>query len=287
MKKILYILCLFAVVYSCFDEDSITGELPKNKYQLPDGNHPTEVYQRDFYQKYGTFILMDYDSIDYRWDITRVQTVKMYPQKDLDIQKKGIDYLKKVLLQVYSNNFIENNFPYKILFADSIINFESVAGKYMNVKKHVHCGINYVALGNITTNIDKISEDSINILRAEINGRVWGDYMYKYDHIVPLESFLEVSSDFYQKRLSYIDKSPNPDCKKYGFLETINNGYDEFLPTEQQDIYQFVKYMCTHTTDEMLELINNYDMLKLKYNLLNEYFMTNYKIDMQAVGNEN
>ena len=69
--KLLSLILVLGIGFSaCYDEDAIhttKGDIP---YELKEGGDEVDQYIYKFYQENGSIIMVDYDTIDYQWNMS-------------------------------------------------------------------------------------------------------------------------------------------------------------------------------------------------------------------------
>lgn len=276
----------------CQKEDSLNAALDKPRYILQPGDNATDQFIYQFYQDYGTYILYNYDSLDYQWNLTRIMDLEFVIQKDKELVLKGIQTMKKVWIDFYPADFVKQFFPYKIILADTIWDSSSSI-----IPRHDACcfsAINYVAFGRVHEDVDAISSDSLKTISGVVNGIFWGQYLAKYNRVSIPQQLYQVSGDeYYNENLQNyrtpeeIENNVRLDPRKYGFLEEVYDGLDETVktPTYEEDVEMFVRYITSHTEEEMIVLMNGFPKLQDKYHILKVFILDTYGVDIQSIGN--
>lgn len=295
MKHLLFgIFALVAIsfLWGC-EEDKIQAETDTPRYVVKDGDHPAEKYIYNFYNQYGSYILVDFKPIDYTWNLTRIMPVRMIKQPDKDVIMNGINMMEKVWKQFYSDSFIKSKFPYKIILADTIYDDSNIAKGSQVV--NCYTGINYLAIGNIHAGVESLSVSDLNALKGEINGDFWGLYLYKYNMIDVPDAFFNASgADLYDTDLNKflteedVANKVKIDPKDYGFWAIKDNGNSDqsMAPSKEEDVACFVKMICSTPKAQITQMMVSYPKLREKYNSLCSFILTQYKIDIQAIGDK-
>ncbi len=58
------------------------------------------------------------------------------------------------------------------------------------------------------------------------------------------------------------------------------------LPSREGDLADYVRYIVTHSSAEMQALMEGYDTMKIKYNILIKAVKDECGIDLQAIGDK-
>ena len=287
---ILYVLMGF-MFSSCYKDEDIDGKIPEPKYKVEDSDDPVDHYIYEFNQQYGNYILYEYQEVDYRWNMNTLLDVTLVKQKEQPILNEGIQYMKQVLFDDYSDEFKKKYFPFKILIADSV---QVAKSGSVSKDESAEGGLSFLAVGKIRSGISTIASDSLLKLKGEVQATLWARFLYNNEMLQLPEAFWSISDEYYGVNLKTIDgnSSLKPDeinAKKYGFWDR-NRAADSgvsycMAPDKTLDIYQFIQMIVTHTADEMKELMEGHDKLKDKYYLLINQVRDVYGVDIQAIGN--
>jgi hypothetical protein len=290
MKKIFFIIALAAILFnSCYKEDSITTEIGKPKFIIEDSEDEGLHLRYEFFKNTGVYILYEYDTTDYAWDISTIsKNILVIPQNH-DLLLKSIKYLEKTLTSHYSNEFMQKYFPLNILLSDSISHSQYRTPLFKD--RACVTGRNYMGIGFLRENIlDKIMSypQILDSLKGEINGRLWA-YIICANNLIEIpESFYQVSVDYYDASFSGEEEKDNEGyVQSFGFWgydqENLGNMY--MAPSRERDIYDFVSRMTSKSEAEMETLINKSDKLKIKYTLLRTAIKEKTGVDLQMIGN--
>ena len=293
MKKQWIVSCFVSILMfsACYKNEDIKGEEPLPKYSVEDSDDVVDHYIFEFYENYGCFILYDYQENDYIWNMSSLLNVFLVKQTDRDNLEQGIEYLKKVFFDDYSDDFKRKYFPFKILMADSV---QITSNGVVYEDEVAESGLSFLALGKIRSGINEISVDSLRSLKGDVQATYWADFLYNNGKLQLSEAFWSISDDYYGVNLK--NESGNSsltpdeiDVKKYGFWDRdrkrdIGTGYC-CAPDKTLDIYQFIQMIVTHTTEEIDELMDGYDKLKDKYNLLINHINDEYGFDIRDLSN--
>ena len=93
---------------SCYHEDALIVPEQPDKYNIltDDPSDPTQHFIYQFYQKYQTVIITNPTEADYKFNFTANNGIKITaPEQKQEIIDEGIEFLQKVLLNLYSDSF--------------------------------------------------------------------------------------------------------------------------------------------------------------------------------------
>ena len=293
MNKIYQLMmCLVAgsLLQSCYQDEDISAKLEEPRYTVEQGDHPLDQFIYQYYQDNNSYILYNYDKVDYKWNLTKTLPLELVEQPDKDLLNKGVECLKKTWMDFYTPEFQKQYFPYKILLADSV----KIPSDVFGIRDTVAFGaINYLAFGRIRPAMNSYTASDLKKIAGEVNGIFWGVQLYNYHRITIPEAFFMVSGeDLYDENLYNLRTEQEdaddvtPDQRKYGFWDYIDDGSsDHYMsPSKDEDIYAFVRMICSHTTEEMNALMASYPKLEDKYQILTSYISEIYGVDLQAIG---
>ena len=112
MKKLILLICMLAGMSSCYHEDALIVPEQPDKYNIltDDPSDPTQHFIYQFYQKYQTVIITNPTEADYKFNFTANNGIKITaPEQKQEIIDDGIEFLQKVLLNLYSDSFLKKN----------------------------------------------------------------------------------------------------------------------------------------------------------------------------------
>ena len=120
--KLLSLILVLGIGFSaCYDEDAIhttKGDIP---YELKEGGDEVDQYIYKFYQENGSIIMVDYDTIDYQWNMSGLaKNVYLTKQEDRVVLMKGFSMLEKTFLNIYDTDFKKKYFPLKLLIGEQV-----------------------------------------------------------------------------------------------------------------------------------------------------------------------
>lgn len=287
---ILYTLIGF-MFSSCYKDEDIDGKIPEPKYQVEDSDDPMDHYIYVFNKQYGNYILYEYQEVDYKWNMNTLLDITLVKQKERPILNEGVQYMKQVLFDDYSDEFKKKYFPFKILMADSV---QVAKNGSVSKDEAAEGGLSFLAIGKIRSGISNVASDSLLKLKGEVQATLWARFLYNNEMLQLPEAFWSISDEYYGVNLKTIDnnfslKPDEIDAKKYGFGDrnrVADSGIRYCMaPDKTLDVYQFIQMIVTHTADEMKELMVGHDKLKDKYYLLINQLKDVYGVDIQAIGN--
>lgn len=280
MKRVIYYFLVVLCMTSCYDEDPVRAERGEPRYNLEDDpSDPVQHYIYDFYQKYRTIILTNPTIYDYKFNFSMKNRIEIIaPKQDKELLYKGLQFVEKVFIDVYTPEFKENFFPMSIIMADTI----REAGFGSTAIQNSVSSTNFVAIGNIRENVvDKFTPEELVKIKAEINGNFWLSYLGKAKNVFEIDSaFYKVSLKDYGKWLSFYDGVEWEDIDFYsmGFISDDpewheidpDDPYNNIIkaPDDALDLKQWMCFIFEKTSAEMHEICSKYPKMKQKYEIL-------------------
>ena len=286
LKTILASVVLPAMLTACYKEDPIHSERGEIPYKIEDSDNPALHYIYEYNQKTGVYILTDYSDVDFKWNVGSVSNNNLIRIKD-GVLDDAVEYLKTVLTEVYPEEFAKKYFPLKILLADSVS--VKVGGTDDDL---VGSGRNYIAIGKLRKG--KITKDEAQLAedRGLISGYLWGKIIYSNNLLTIPDGFFSPSEMYYgvsfeSKEYKAFREDPNYP-RKIGFwrYHPMNRLYKHINPTREEDVSDFVQMIVTHSEAQMQELMEGFENLRIKYDILIKAVKDNCGVDLQAIGNK-
>ncbi len=272
---------------SCYNEEEIYTTKGNIPYEVKNGESQIEQYIYNFYQENGSIIMVDYDTIDYQWNMSGIaKNVYLIKQTDQVILLNGLKMLEKVFFNIYDVNFKKQFFPLKLLIGSQVgrMNWGELEDK------GALAGLSYLALGKIRSGIENLSEEELQNIREEINGVFWQEYLLNNSIIQVPEKFYEISKDYYQAFLQFLPENTNVtdiDVRNYGFwYKDRANFYSIVAPDKEGDFRDFMGVILTIPYEKLKPMLETYPKLKAKYDILTSYFKIEYNIDLIKIGNK-
>lgn len=305
--KIVALLLLIVCTVSCKKEDKLTPTTINDGYVLALGTHDYDTVILSYFNKYNSYFLYQFSDKDAYWTPTGYKNgikgddgfwkngFEMSPADPLYI-KAQLDLFSALCLQLYSDKFLKDFLPAKILLCskvDSIFqgyDFSTSPITYYKGIKSVSAWYNY----------DNIC---VNYGNAQVSGMTAADslvYMAKVNGVF-IESIVgrkktNPTADF-TAQVNYTTASTNQeDAYARGIITEYFNG-----PSATSDWYLYITAMATYseatlqgpppyTGDVSLVGILNSEkdtngLIKKRYDIVRKYFTDTYNVDLQAIGN--
>lgn len=194
MKKIAYLLFCVALFAGCNDEDDIVPRTEDEVfYQLPQGNHDYDDKIVEYYNKYGFYILYEFEkkdlywnntvwtefresSSDYVYDATSMGTLLGEPA-DPDYAGRVLEMCEKGCFNLYPENYL-NYMPLRFLLCSELNNVVT-AGTVITdggavtlrdtVKINVYRSFSRLAVNWASSDLDTITETDKLYFSKDLN----------------------------------------------------------------------------------------------------------------------
>ena len=301
MKSRLLLLLLLAGILAACEEDKLTPSDPQEFYEFPQGNADYDQEFVAFYEKYNTQFLYKYREADFRWNVTEYIPYYSVPADEAYVGK-AYRLIKEKCLDVWGETFCKEMLPLRILLASEVYSYEtksnwvydpeigeSVQVKYNDTTWHAAAyGLNHVTFGYTSDKLDNLTPQEQLDLVGELNKSFIG-YAASRGKIEIPEKFIELHNKY---RNNQWDIWSAQDC---GFLEynkNIDVAYDfglyvKYLTTMSEEAFQtWISGIGTGSVwDQDAGMYKPTNAIPQKYQLVLDYFKTQFGIDLHAMGN--
>lgn len=291
--KILLLISILSLFYSCDKEEEVTVELEKGKYYIEDNpNDPIQHYKYNLQKETGIVLITDPKIEDYRYNFLDINREFLVPPKqDEDIILAGIKFTEDILLNHYSIDFKKNYFPVTIQLADTVKWFGLVKYEIYNAS----VSTNFIAISHINEDLPTMSVALTKKIRGDVNASFWTKYIIGDRELINIpEEFFKVSDGHYNK---YDLAAPNPKIMgDEAYLSYAYNigfvGYDEqflrnmgfiLLPDEEMDVYNYFQLIFSKTQKELDEIFEKSDKVRQKYEIIKNTLIKNIGFDISKL----
>ncbi|MCT4586488.1 MAG: putative zinc-binding metallopeptidase [Carboxylicivirga sp.] len=282
MKQFIFIVLSITLLLGCNEDEDLNIFEVSNPYELPTGDSEFEQYQRDVFNKYNSYLLASYEDKECMWNVDLIQGIRVVQQPDANVWNKMPEVIEKLFYSSYSSEFLKKYSPFKFLLADTV---------HTNSIKDwpVWSGRDYILLSKVNDELFDYSDEEELQLKAKLHGCFWGLYRHKYERFVMTKGWYEVGGDNYNKKIAMLRTSKeeedkvNPDPKKFGFWATVSDGNNDFTPDENEDVAQYVENIVLLSDEELVEAIDGWPLMKQKVNIIKQFFVDEYNIDLSAI----
>lgn len=269
-----YALLMLITLASCKKEnDIIKNDDDARMYQLPQGNEPYDQQIMEFYKKYNSVILYKYNQADFTYNFTGLTEVNISaPAAGPNGIQETIDFLQQQLISKYPEEFLQKNLPFKILLASKILK-KRESFPFDTLELPAAAGYSNITFG-LTGRLSGLSHETADSARGGLHGALWLKGL--------LSGNIKVPPTFTPANTGY---SPDPNhMRDMGFFFYRLGG------TEYQDVADYITVITGHhkTWLDANVFTPSFDPkgnFKRKYNLVINYYKTQYNVDLQAIGN--
>lgn len=272
-NRILIAVTLLLGISSCKKEAALVASEDNKFYKLPQGNQPYDQQILAFYNKYKTVILYNFSTVDFIYAPAGPfdPTASAVPAGPVKIQET-LDFLQQHLFNAYSEEFLQKVLPFKILLAsEAKIQLQF---PFDPVPVPAIAGYNHITFG-LNGQLDGMSAGALDTARGFLHSALLRQAVSNSQATIPPTfrtlAAAGLSSGFDQIKQNGV------------FVFRTNN-------TVYSDFGDYIRVITsTHINDLNTKLFTAQNdpkgMFKKKYNAIVSYFLQNYDIDLQAIGN--
>ncbi|WP_018339144.1 hypothetical protein [Butyricimonas synergistica] len=295
MKKInlyLIVLCLLGCV-ACTDEDKVNnvGTLSQD-YVLPQGKSPADSRIVEYYNSYKSYILYEYTQPDFLYGLSQTNNSYIYEKVDPQCMDVVLDLLEDIWFDLYPTEFHVKYMPYKIMVAKSISTTYSTCD-FATMGNNGQS----LYLNNCSEELKNLSAEEKRIYKNNLQLCLW-NYWRTAGTLEFPEEFYKVS-DYTRAAKDYDPENPDdPDFalargfmpqwyayqNRYSFSWCLYVHYQTKLVDSGNDLQNFMYAMLTRTAEEWGDYLTKYPLIKRKYDILRNWFLTKYKVDLKKIG---
>lgn len=308
MNKLSYIAgVLFIIVLcatACKKEGAVTATPGEKGYSVPQGTHSYDTTILNLFNKYGSCFLYRFTDKDTYWTPTGWKNSTMdtngiwstgylMTTADTNYVEKQMALVKKLWLSYYSDAFLTKFLPAKIMLCASVDSVYTTylfnPTRYVKATKSVGAWYNYdnmcVNYGSTVIN-SMTGSDSTRFL-AKTN-LIFMQSIAGRNLSAPTNAFASIATypaSFASQALAYAQ----------GIITIYYNPR-----SPQIDWNAYIEAMVTRSETNLNKSTANTDMtymgilnttkdsggkIRQRYNIVRNYFITNYGVDLQAIGN--
>ena len=311
----LYLILLLQVVFvtACYNEDDLTPSGIESRYMVPQGNHDYDATIVDFYEKYGSCLLYKFTDKDTYWTPSEWMNGALgeegkdgYIVSPADEAYVGeqLELLQDTWFSSYSDEFLSAFLPVKIMLCSSI---DSVCmtwvfePEFMTIytSKKVGAWYNYdnICVSYGSEEVTQMTEADVAAFRSKVN-RIFIESMKGREVTVPTKEFEEMS-DYNVDNIGYMSPPELwalgvPIARSYNvsvendweaFMLMMVNYPESFLTREP--VFNSEWDTTEANWDGILNPVKDVNgLLKARYDYVRNYFIENYNMDLQSVGNK-
>ncbi len=282
INKIIFLLLSAVIFTSCYKEETINLPDENVLFDIKDSDDPLDHAVFETYNTFSSIIRYDYVSTEYQWNMVKSLTGDDSPltvtkQEDRDLLLKGVNFVNKHFYKVYENKIDKTLLPFKVLLAKQVDQENDWVGNIPNIP--VFSGLNYLLIGNIDEDIDALTAEKLQEVKEAIHGRFWGNYLYDNNRIeIPL-SFFDISDGSYEDEITSANEAG------FWYINSIFVDWGNYGPDQAMDAQQFFGKIVTTPYSTLKPILDANQKLKDKYEILTKFMLSEYNLDIQAIGN--
>lgn len=243
MKTFKIILLSTVIALSCVNcsEDTPIGEpiTLTPPYELPEGDSETDQMVREYFYKYGTFLLFDFTDEDFNYGNT-TKTPYVATRGDKAYLPEMLELLNDVWLGFYPESFKEKYFPFKIYLVDKV----SYTNPYSGSPTYYDYVVrdNDIVIAGMNENLHSVTSKDKQRLKSLLNS-AYMSYLLKMKE-KDGSPLLKIPGDFYTISDYTSDFIPtnkfkaeeNPDkYLEFGYLPNLDYQYSSTMGTPLED----------------------------------------------------
>ena len=133
MKKIIMFVLSGLLVIGCYENETIHADyMEYGRIYDTTSTDPVLKYISQYYYKFGKLLIVDPDTADYIFNFQSKYDVHIVPPKQEGNHiERGLELLKELFLNGYSDQVKQELFPYALIMADTIEN--TFKDEYVNI----------------------------------------------------------------------------------------------------------------------------------------------------------
>ena len=293
------------LMLSCNKDKNPThvSEKSTTRYQLPQGNASFDNDILNFFQKYDSYILYKFSDVDFNYQFSYnlanppvgsgnavVGPVVMRGGDSIAIQS-ALDFMNTYWFSFYPEDFKKKYLPQKILLAGLIYTTRYSGNPKIYDTPRVNPytipieGVDHITLPKIDTAFNSYPLASKLLLKAKLNSLFLKHLMYPVINTIP--ALVPAPAEFFKVSDYSLGVITSVQKYKYGF-DTLMAGK---APTPIVDMVGFLDSICAKPKADLDAYmlnpkVDSLGLTRKKYDLLVNYFKSNYNVDIQAIGNK-
>jgi len=309
---VVLLLCLLFTV-ACYDEIELSPSGIISSYSVPQGDHDYDDVIVDYYNKYGSCLLYKFTDKDTYWTPsawmngvlgTDGNSGYIVTPSDEKYVGEQVDMIEKLWFSSYSDKFLKEFLPVKIMLCSEIDSvyvtwdFSVIPVQMSYIGVGVQSWYNYdnICVGYGNESVMRMTGADEAAFRRSIN-RIFIESMIGRGKTAPTKEFCEVanykisSSDMYTA--SKLWAAGIPQLVNYSISEA--NDWKTFLLMMVLCSEDFLTRVPEYNSDwdsssknwdGLLNPVKDVNgLLKKRYDMVRDYFIENYNMDLQKVGN--
>lgn len=292
--KILSVLFIVISFIACSEDNlHIDEDLAKPQYILSPGEPGSlDAVIFDIHERYGTYVLYDFDEVDIRTNWTTGWSnwyagVKKGNEKYV---KQMIEFVQKSLLDGYTDDFVRANLVYQLFLVDSLCtSWTYDEDDLTNILKKEHAWI----ISNVGPQLDDWTESDWTALKNELMSLFTLSF-YDGAAIKPTQ-FMALRQAGLIIPTTAVDPEGKYGKEQYGFYKvgyvrwrTLPHGRpNSMAPQEAQDFADYITFLTTTPATELSYVLKRFERMKERTQVLVPYLNNILHLDVVATQNKN
>lgn len=313
-KKYFYVVLLLQMIFvtACYTEEELTPSGEITSYTLPQGDHDYDDVIMSYYEKYGSCLLYKFTDKDVYWTPTAwmngalgengKQGYIVYAPDENYIGDQ-LEVLEDLWFSHYSDEFLSKFLPVTVFLCSEIDSVQttfvwtpSFHTEYTGKKVDAYYNYENIAVARGNASAAQMTAEEKLIFRDKIN-RVFVESILERGLAEPLKEFEEVVN----YNTTGLSSKTRPELWKLGIPRQVN-----YAVNVEGDWESFILMMIGHSEEFLTrepQYTSDYDdkeknwdgilnpakdvngLLKKRYDMVRNYFIENYNMDLQSVGN--
>ena len=283
MRKIYWIGLLIIACMGCAGNDEVGKIDPLTpEYDLSQGTSLVDERIKDYYEQYRTYVLYDYTDVELNYDLYYDCTFVLPEVEYVEVM---LDLLEEIWIDLYPTEFHLKYMPQKIFLAAEL---QQVLTPDMSSPVFVLNGEYTLALGDCSDVLLNMTAETKLNLKNELQKNLWNTWLNASVMEFP-DAFYKVSD---YSRVASADITSADYTRTRGFIMDAYGSDWSLFPSdfmtgtlsEQLDLMSFVLGMITRSSESWAADLA-YPLVKEKYDILHEWFLEKYDVDLVKVGN--
>jgi len=271
-------LALVSLLTACQKEAALTASPAKPLYTLPQGNHSYDQSILQFYQNYHSLILYRFDSVAYGYNVTGPLNPQLAMRvADTNAISSALDFLHANWLDLYPEAFLQQTLPYKILLSSQISIADLFNGQVDFYRYYPAMGgLNYVAFGLVNDSLNTLTAQQVDSTRGLLQQAFWQQAVQ--NKMIGRPAAFDSLTNYAQVDQTNLRRNGMFFYHPYG-----NNGVVDFLDYIQVITSTDSTTMSNTWLSPAVDIKGRY---AAKYKLILNYYIQNYGVNLQAIGNK-
>lgn len=311
MKKILFYILFFVLPVlglftSCQKSEVLTPTDISEKYPLTQGTNSADLFRYNFYNRYQTKILFEFDKMDYWYSMSSITTaadsIDLFRYvTDTSKQRRALEFLNAQWLLFYPQSLKQVYLPKYIFVVDRLLDKNTSGTSTDSTKYFKTNGFSGIVVAGFGDRLDTMGITAKTILRNELNFNFLYNLIYLKNKKYFPQEFYDVSALKYGVSPRDSTSTAFNDYLKLGLLPPTGVTYpgatypgastnfsSSTYQTQDQDVAQYLRMITLQNDAFVNNIVNNPNAAKVKkkYQILIDFF-TSLGINIRSLNNYN